>query len=172
MVVAGVRQHPAVSQLGLAVMNPQARAMPPAAVLWEKYAINPLTGEIHSRRRPGLGPLGHFNGRYWQINHNTAEQHMRIQNHRLVWKWMTGRDPEHTIDHKDRDRSNNRIWNLRDVDHTVQNRNSSNCKLSQDDIERIRALRATGLSQSVIAKQFGVDQSRICQLTKPVQSST
>ena len=153
-------------------MNRQAKAMPPAAVLWEKYAINPLTGAIYSRRRPGLGALGCFNGRYWQINHNTAEQHMRIQNHRLVWKWMTGRDPEHTIDHINRDGSDNRPWNLRDVDHTVQNRNSSNCKLSQDDIERIRALRATGLSQRAIAKQFGVDQSRICQLTRSGLPST
>ena len=54
-------------------MNHQARAMPSAAVLWEKYALNPLTGEIYSRRRPGLGPLGCFNGRYRQINHNTKD---------------------------------------------------------------------------------------------------
>ena len=101
--------------------------MPPAAVLWEKYSFNPLTGAIYSRRRPGFGPLGCFNGRYKQINHNTDDHKQLIHSHRLVWKWVTGKDPENTIDHINRDKGDNRFWNLRDVDHYVQNRNSTNC---------------------------------------------
>lgn len=33
--------------------------------------------------------------------------------HRLVWIWMTGEDPDQTIDHRDGDRLNNRWSNLR-----------------------------------------------------------
>ena len=34
--------------------------------------------------------------------------------HRVVWMWMTGEDPgDLYLDHIDRDRGNNRWWNLR-----------------------------------------------------------
>jgi len=39
-----------------------------------------------------------------------------LQSHRVIWKLSTGVDPEE-IDHIDGDRSNNRLSNLRSVDH-------------------------------------------------------
>lgn len=48
----------------------------------------------------------------------------RFLYHRIVFKWHHGRSPEY-IDHKDRNRSNNRISNLRAV---KAHQNSSNCK--------------------------------------------
>lgn len=45
--------------------------------------------------------------------------------HRLAVLWMTGHWPEHDVDHKDLNRSNNRWWNLRVAGKTVNNRNKS-----------------------------------------------
>lgn len=45
--------------------------------------------------------------------------------HRLAWLLAFGREPEHTIDHIDGDRTNNRLANLRDVTHRVNSRNLS-----------------------------------------------
>lgn len=49
----------------------------------------------------------------------------RIRTHRVVWAMANGSWPEHTIDHIDGDRSNNRPSNLRDVIHAdnIQNQN-------------------------------------------------
>jgi len=35
---------------------------------------------------------------------------------RIVWKWVTGKEPERLIDHINRDRTDDRFWNLREVD--------------------------------------------------------
>ena len=43
--------------------------------------------------------------------------------HRLAWLYMTGCWPTSHIDHKDRDRLNNRFSNLRVVTQTTNNRN-------------------------------------------------
>ena len=39
----------------------------------------------------------------------------RYLSHRVAWLYMTGRWPEHEIDHKDRIRSNNKFANLREL---------------------------------------------------------
>ena len=43
--------------------------------------------------------------------------------HRLAWLYVYGKWPTHDIDHIDRDRSNNRIRNLRDVTESVNLQN-------------------------------------------------
>ena len=147
-------------------MQGKPKPMPPAGDLWDRYSYNPLTGELFSRRRPDFGALGYCDGRYRQIHFKSATRSQRLLAHRLVWKWVTGLDPQNTIDHINRIGMDNRWWNLRDVNHTVQNRNSSNCKLSQEDIKEILRLCDRGFPQSVIALQYEVDQSRICQINR------
>lgn len=143
----------------------KSRPLPPAADLWERYSYNPLTGEIYSRRRPGYGPLGCFNGRYKQIHHNTAEHHQLIHNHRLIWKWVTGRDPQHTIDHINRDKADNRFWNLRDVGMDIQNQNNSGTVLTPDAVRSIRAALAKGQqTQRQIANDHGICASNITEI--------
>ena len=46
--------------------------------------------------------------------------------HRLVFLYHHGYLPENHVDHIDRDRSNNRIENLREVSHTCNLRNTGN----------------------------------------------
>ena len=45
-------------------------------------------------------------------------------NHRLIWLWCNGYFPENQIDHIDRDKSNNKIENLREVSRTCNLRNT------------------------------------------------
>ncbi len=45
------------------------------------------------------------------------------KNHRLVWLWHHGYFPEHGLDHIDRNPSNNRIENLREVSQSCNMRN-------------------------------------------------
>lgn len=49
---------------------------------------------------------------------------VQIRLHRLAWFIVYGVIPEHDIDHIDRDKLNNRISNLRDVQRTINLRNS------------------------------------------------
>ena len=49
----------------------------------------------------------------------------RVYIHRLVWLLHHGHWPEKQIDHIDGNRSNNRITNLRDVDHKINAQNMS-----------------------------------------------
>jgi len=44
--------------------------------------------------------------------------------HRLIWMWWYGTDPLR-IDHRDRNRTNNRIINLRNVTNAINNQNAS-----------------------------------------------
>lgn len=45
--------------------------------------------------------------------------------HRMIWAIVNGLWPENEIDHKDRDRGNNSIQNLRDASITQNRRNST-----------------------------------------------
>ncbi len=48
--------------------------------------------------------------------------------HRVIWLYHNGFDSEFLIDHKDRNRTNNKIENLREASYTCNNKN---CKLSK-----------------------------------------
>ena len=143
-------------------MSPQCRPLPPAGELWDRYSYNPLTGEIHSRRRPGLGPLGTVTHKgYLHCDHYSGGRHHWIRLHRLVWKWCTGHDPVHTVDHINRCVTDNRIWNLRDVTNREQQRNKGNRKLTGAQAAAIRLRAASGELQRVIAADYGVSRETV-----------
>ena len=48
--------------------------------------------------------------------------------HHIIWLWHHGELPVHEIDHIDNDRGNNRIENLRDVPHSVNQHNRRDTK--------------------------------------------
>lgn len=60
--------------------------------------------------------------------------------HRLAWLYMTGNWPENQIDHKDRNRGNNRWENLLDVTQTQNNHNAGLRKNNKSGV--------TGVSRS------------------------
>ncbi|RBP03802.1 HNH endonuclease [Roseiarcus fermentans] len=57
--------------------------------------------------------------------------------HVLAWFYMTGSWPETHVDHRDRDRSNNRWRNLREATHS---QNLSNCKVRKDNASGARGV--------------------------------
>lgn len=92
------------------------RPLPSAAELWELFSYNPLTGELFWRIRRSSqtrldGPAGFTNAYGYRSIKLGGFQRLA---HRLVWAWVTGADPgKIQLDHKDQNKANNRIWNLR-----------------------------------------------------------
>jgi hypothetical protein len=44
---------------------------------------------------------------------------------RVIWKWVTGKDPTEQVDHENRNSGDNRWENLREADHDQNARNRS-----------------------------------------------
>ncbi len=80
------------------------------AEMRRRYKYDPETGKLFNRKtgrelkaKRGKGYLAaEFNGVKYYV-------------HRIVWCIAYGREPQHTIDHIDRNKQNNRLSNLRDV---------------------------------------------------------
>ena len=96
-------------------MPVKPKTLPPAADLWETFEYKPLTGELIRKpdgkgRWPKTGGLS-TNG-YWRI----AIGRTSFNRSRMVWKWVSGKDPQAFIDHANQTRDDDRVWNLREVD--------------------------------------------------------
>ena len=100
------------------------RPLPSVAELWELFSYNPLTGELFWRVRRSSQtrldvPAGFVDGYGYR---SIKLDGFQVRTHRLVWAWVTGADPGSTqIDHRDQNKANNCIWNLR-LCSDVQNR--------------------------------------------------
>lgn len=98
--------------------------MLPAAELWELFEYNPLTGELFwltaKQGRQTSKPVGTNDNGYRKTVINRKPYLL----HRIVWTWITGKDPKDLfVDHINRCRSDNRWWNLRLVDCTLNSVN-------------------------------------------------
>ena len=148
-------------------MQIQPRPLPAAADLWERYSYNPLTGELFSLKRPTSGkPLGYLqaNG-YIKAKLKWAGDRTAGM-HRVIWKWVHGTEPAESIDHINRNRSDNRIWNLRAGTPTLQSRNHSRCKLTEQQVAEIKRLLSQGYGQTQISKLFPVTNKTIHYIAK------
>ena len=76
----------------------------------------------------------------------TCVDKISYSTHRLVWKYYYGVDPVNEIDHIDRNRSNNNIWNLRNVSSSE---NSINTNVTMN-IHQGRVQRETINGKSVL----------------------
>ena len=96
------------------------KALPPASELWERFDYKPLTGELVYKYRSGPKSAGAAVGTLTRNGYvQTSIDKRPAYVHRLVVVWCTGEDPEHLdVDHKDRDKANNKIWNLRTATRT------------------------------------------------------
>lgn len=86
------------------------------------FEYNPETGEFYKLAN---GSRGHVkrNG-YIRFSHDGRT----YSSQRLIWMFMTGKEPEGDIDHIDHDRQNNRWSNLREVDRQGNMRNATKSK--------------------------------------------
>lgn len=92
-----------------------ALQLPTQEYLKSKLDYNPETGELtwaYERGGVGMGkPAGHLNKQKGHIQLMLDRRSYLA--HRLIWKWMTGEDPQHQIDHVNRNPADNRWENLR-----------------------------------------------------------
>lgn len=98
-----------------------------AEYLRERVTYDPETGVFRWKSMPSNQQrrIGQIAGclkkklGYWRVCIDD-EEHLA---HRLAWLWMTGEWPKEYIDHKDRDRANNKWINLREA---TQSQNCAN----------------------------------------------
>lgn len=105
--------------------------------LKELLDYNPETGlftnKIDRGRRAKKGNVAgifHVSTGYWHIKINNKS----YKAHRLAFLWMEGYFPENCVDHIDRDRSNNKWNNLREVSISCNNKNCNIYKTNTSGI--------------------------------------
>ena len=91
------------------------KLLPPIEVLREYFSYDLETGIVirlkPSKYKPHTsGPCGTTEAKGHLV---VKFQGKRIKLHRLAWKLVTGQEPPDEIDHKNRDRADNRWVNLR-----------------------------------------------------------
>lgn len=92
---------------------------------WFEYDVE--TGKLYKFRpaRQELVEIGAYNNGYLVSRILGRE----IYNHHICWYLYYKKWPVLQIDHEDRNRSNNKINNLREATYEIQNRNHPNYKL-------------------------------------------
>jgi hypothetical protein len=85
------------------------------------FRYDPDTGAV-TRNGAACGTLTQQG--YLRIRANM----IRVPAHRLAWRLMTGEWPDHEIDHRNRNRLDNRWANLRQATHAENNCNRSRCR--------------------------------------------
>jgi len=81
--------------------------------LREQLTYDPATGGFFRLSPRGYGPVKNLPAKTGHISISVLGRSYLA--HRLAWLYMTGSWPEHVVDHKDGNASNNRFDNLRDV---------------------------------------------------------
>lgn len=118
------------------------KPLPAAEELWEAFELSLWDGRLIRRQRKGViskrGPFGVVSTKGYIFGMYNKNQYYA---HRLVWAWVTGKDPgTKEVDHIDRNRTNNSPFNLRLVDAGEQPRNTSVYKNNTLGIKGVRKL--------------------------------
>ncbi len=99
----------------------------PVERLWELYDYSPMTGALISKRtgRPVkqiLDRAGYSRINIW-FNDGTGNRPIQRGYHQVVYAWCVGHWAIHQVDHINRDKTDNRIHNLRDITSRENNSN-------------------------------------------------
>lgn len=133
------------------MVNIRAKPLPDKDYLWELFDYSPETGELHHKPR-GLDKFNTFHAfRVFESCYSgklagtietlgqSGKSYVKLRidgkywlAHRVIWKMMTGFDP-YEIDHEDGNGTNNRWYNLRNVD---SGQNARNHKLQKSSTTR------------------------------------
>jgi hypothetical protein len=83
--------------------------------LKEILTYNPETGDFYWKKFGGRRKRGKPAGSPRKLNRVVGVSGIKYCCHRLAWLYMTGKFPENTIDHIDRNCLNNKFSNLREA---------------------------------------------------------
>jgi hypothetical protein len=101
------------------------------------FYYNDITGylwwTVKSSGRDLNKPAGYMNGNYRQVCVNGIYYYA----HRLIWMYVHGYMPENQIDHINRNGSDNRIKNLREVTPSCNTRNTGMLKNNKSGIKGV-----------------------------------
>lgn len=87
------------------------------------YRDGELFWKLPAHKRDTNKPAGHTTSNGYRIvGYTFKSKRHKYLIHRLIWIWHYGNDPD-TIDHINRNRTDNRIENLRDVSLSVNHMN-------------------------------------------------
>jgi NUMOD4 motif/HNH endonuclease len=90
--------------------------------------------------------------------------------HLVAAAWLGTRPPGNDVDHKDGNKQNNVVWNLRYITHR-ENANAGNFKFKQEklsdaDVVEIRRLALEGMARKDIAKMFNASVGHIGKIIR------
>ena len=112
-------------------MPQQYKPLPTQERLHELFDYSVITGTLTRKigvRGSAAGlSVGSQNGNGYL---RTTLSRVKIYNHRVIWKWVTGEDPSERVDHADGDRTNNAWHNLR---LATQSQNLANHRLRSNN---------------------------------------
>jgi len=146
------------------------RTLPSQAYLIQCFEYDPLTGVLAWRERP----RDHFKSQQAWNASNTKCQGKPIvcksdgylvaglggvnwRVHRIIWKMVHGTEPDE-IDHKNRDRSDNRLANLRPATSAENKRNT----VTRSRVGRVSAHKGVSLNWGKWAARIHVRGKTIC----------
>ena len=118
-------------------MNEAYKPLPAAEELWSRYWYKPLTGELIRKSTCRAVGTKNRNG-YLVVGQDKRKVYMA---HRLIWKWVTGKEPKNQIDHRNGDKADNRLVNLREA---TPDQNSANQKLGKRNTSGLKGVRKRG----------------------------
>ncbi len=115
----------------------------------EAISYDPITG-ICTRRADQSKPkewntrwAGKRAGRLTPAGYRTiCIDYIEIEEHRVIWAYMTGEWPKHTIDHENLNKADNRWENLREATKSEQQYNRSARRTSATGLKGVTALKS------------------------------
>ena len=105
----------------------------------EHLDYDPETGELRWRKRKKSKRQSLVAGSSRPDGYRVIGiNYTQYLSHRLIWLWWYGYFPEHDVDHINRDKTDNRLTNLREVAHVCNIRNCKKRKTNSSGVTGIR----------------------------------
>ena len=99
---------------------------------------------------------------YLRFNTTVGQKHITVLVHRLMASTFLGDCPEgFVVDHIDRDKTNNRVENLRYASHATNVRNADRHKMTDEKKQLAIKMRGVGVPTSAIARALNVQSGSI-----------